>query len=181
MPPAGVGAPPTPVPGPRGTDGLATAPPSFDGFYSRHARPGSGRSTDPASRPHRRPGRAVHARTPGAVRARAAERAPCRRGACASGSAGCRVRTAAGAPAFDRPVRVRHPCPCRAGMDDLIARAAEWGGGGSGSGACVLARGSGNYWQGERVVAGRRIDLRPLVSGLLATFMIAVRDPLVVQ
>ena len=112
-----------------------------------------------------------------------AERAPCRRGACASasGSAGCRVRTAAGAPAFDRPVRVRHPCPCRSGMDDLIARAAEWGGGGSGSGACVLARGSGNYWQGERVVAGRRIDLRPLVSGLLATFMIAVRDPLVVQ
>ena len=170
MPPAGVGAPPTPVPGPRGTDGRArhSAPiirwlllaPRTAGVGSIH---GSGLPAASAAG-------AGRARTPG-----------CRAGAGASGSAGCRVRTAAGAPAFDRPVRVRHPCPCRAGMDDLIARAAEWGGGGSGSGACVLARGSGNYWQGERVVAGRRIDLRPLVSGLLATFMIAVRDPLVVQ
>ena len=101
---------------------------------------GRGR-VDPRILPPRIGGRAVHARTPGAVRARAAERAPCRGGACASGSA--ESVPLLGRRPIDRPgcAYGTPPMPCaRDGMDDQIARAADGvGRRGSGSGACMHA------------------------------------------
>jgi hypothetical protein len=134
------------------------------------------RSTNLASPPrhaaaaHRRPGargRAVHARL-GAV----PERAPCRGGACVSGSADSVPLLGAQA---DRSAGARTaPRPCRAGSDRARSGVGREGFGIGRVHACARI--------GEllaRVVAGRWID--PSVRWFLATFMSAVRDPLAVQ